>query len=147
MLSCSVECRLALLKPNFISPFQKTKQEFAQWIVAPETSSLQEDLAWFLQSFVVCPLGSLDSLGERCWCTWKGWISYVEGREKDGHEEGSPFKWASEGTRNLLSLKEMFSPQPSSFRAVMQQNSLLSNHCRRFLEDKNGKKKSACKFQ
>lgn len=70
----------------------------------------------------------------------------MEGREEDGEEEGSPFKRTSEGTKNLLSLKEMFSPQLSSVRAVMQQNSFLSNHRRRFLKNKNGNI-SACQFQ
>lgn len=34
----------------------------------------------------------------------------MEGREKDGEEEGSPCNRASEGTGNLLRLKEVFSP-------------------------------------
>lgn len=108
------ECGLGETQSHF--PISKSEQEPGEDRGVPGASSLQADLSYLLQSFVMYPVDMLEPLWEKGFGVREreGWISLLGGREKDGEKEGSPSKPASKGTRSLLSLKEMFSPSTTN---------------------------------
>lgn len=143
LLSSPEEHGLASVKPKTSFHFQK-QNELGQDSTVPEASRLPADPSCFLHRFMVFLLGRLGPLwGTGFGGEGKSRISLVGGREKDGEDEDLR-RIQSMSVQVVYKVwRTCFLPLPPTARAVMQQNSFLSNHYRRFLEVGNGKP-SAC---
>lgn len=137
------ECGLGETQPHF--PISKSEQEPGEDSGVPEAfhPASRPFLSPLKLHDVSCG-HAWASIGEGFWSKGEGRMDLLAGRERERWRGGRISIQASQqGYKEFIVWKKCFLPLPPTARAVMQRNSFLSDHYRRFLEGKNGKT-SAC---